>query len=165
MSITMRKAIARCTAAFATVLVAFGVAGSPAQAAEIVPYGNTTDTWYYMLLDVEGNGPLCGTAEREKQDTSPVYIRVDNLYYGLDTCHLLAQGRLAYNWGDWTNYTVNGFAILPGVGSFNIKSDIYESGCRSARILAVRSSNAGRFDGVWSPDSLYSYTVINNGWI
>ena len=113
---------------------------------------NTGDTGFRFSMG--GNGSDATNA-RAKQNSSPVYIKVESK--SMPSHHVYVDAAWCGN-----NKTVKGVATVKGYGSYNIQTWVYEHGYRSA-ILTTWNHTSGyaSIGGVWSPDSAGRYPVIN----
>lgn len=126
----------------------------------IMALDNTGNTWYHFDL---GNGysTTAATESRAKENTTPLFIWPTEKTF--DMCYVYGEG-LNPTWGTWVDYTVNGHGAIYTTQAYSLKTNIYEYGCRSARITAWQCSQPGYMAGWWSPDSTREYTVCNAGY-
>ncbi len=125
----------------------------------IEPYANTGDTPFKFDLQWSG-ATYQGSEPRRKDDSSSVYIFV--MTKNLDRCKAYVDGATSAN-GPWYNQTVYGYATIRDTGKFRIMSNVHENGYTMARLTGWADSQPGWVSGLWSPDSLGSYTAINGG--
>lgn len=150
-----------CVALVALGIGAIGAATPQAALADdgIMTISNTSNSWFHFNL---GNGysSTAATESRAKEDTTPLFFWPQTMT--MDMCYIYAEGWHSYGWVD---YTVGGHgAIYSADRAYSLKSNVYEYGCRSARITAWQCSQPGYIEGYWSPDSTRTYYICNAGY-
>ena len=145
----VKKLMSKISLALALGVIASGVSTIPAYAA------NIKDKEFNFRVGYDSTTQAGETTERAKEDSSSVYIKPSNYR---DLC----IKTFGYRNGSWNNDTKNGYAIVTK-GEWLIHNYIYERGSRSAKlnITTATPGTSGIATGVWSPDSVGSYTVAN----
>lgn len=137
----------------AAVLALSGVlfAGSlvPASAA-----GNIDDTAFefkFAWWNTTGN-----TEGRAKNDNTSSYVNCTWIPGGGFRVYVDGYGSNGY-----VDCTVRE-AYIPDTGEYQVLNLVYERGYRTARLGGTKSFGNTYASGVWSPDSVGSYTIANN---
>lgn len=103
---------------------------------------------------------VCVTEGREKEDASSSYIKASQLPSG--GMEVRISGAYTKYKDLWHNVTVNNAWISEtGVGRF-IQQLVYENGYSYARLEGRKSNQTQDAAGVWSPDSVGNYPILNN---
>lgn len=120
---------------------------------------NTTDTAFAFSVNV--NKPTVYIGGRAKQNSTSTYVHVYNVpsvYIRTDVQGYRPSSGTGNNY--WTNETIGGTVLLKK-GQWFIRQLVYENGGRSARLKLQRVSTNGIVSGMWSPDSVGSYPIVN----
>lgn len=114
---------------------------------------NNTDTILPSKIVGYGFNAAANTELRRKEDSSFHYIKNNS---GFDLYVRSMNGALT------VNYTNGNKAIVPG-GQYFISNWVYERGAQYCKlnIISAKSGVTGRVNGLWSPDSVGSYPVVN----
>lgn len=103
---------------------------------------------------------VCRTEGREKLDDSSCYIKASKLPSG--GMEVRINGAHMQYKDTWKNVTVNNAWISKtGVGRF-IQQLVYENGYAYAQLEGRKSNQTQDAAGVWSPDSVGNYPILNN---
>jgi hypothetical protein len=130
---------------------------------ESATFSNTENSLFHFDLG-DGYSTTAATDARAKEDTTPLFFWPTSKTF--DMCYIYAEGWKSSLYR-WVDYTVGGFGAIRSAGDdswYSLKSNVYEYGCRLARITAWQCSQAGNIKGYWSPDSQKTYTICNNGY-
>ncbi len=150
----MESTISRHLATLAiAIIMVFGL-GALATTSEA--HAKTTDnTTFSFTMPKDGTAATSG---RDKNDSSSCFVQIKSI---TKNCRMYIDGRKTLKKGTWTNCTVGGYATAKKVGKWRIKNTVHESGYGAARLTAWANVGASTVKGVWSPDSIGSYTAIN----
>lgn len=140
--------IKRLVAVFMAVIMAFSCMAISASAAEIQPYNNHDDIFFYAA-DV-ARGWQSGT--EDKTDASGTYVSFEGT-----TCD---YAKFTVLGGDKVNYTSPDAYIYQGTQRL-ISQYVYEKGQRKCILKISRAGYDGTATGFWSPDSVGDYPYAN----
>lgn len=100
-----------------------------------------------------GTGATQGTYGYRKDNNTECFIAIESL--GSSRLNFYIDGSTSSS-GPWYNRTgVNGggVAVASTTGYFLIHNNVYETGCRYARLTAMSPSGRSSAYGYWSPDT------------
>ncbi len=127
---------------------------------------NHSDTYFYDITVPRGTFSAM-IPHRSKTDTTPVYLKIINVYYSMVNVNVQAVGldfpitdepitveNMTYSNGQ----IVNSVSVYEGM-DYLVRSLIYERGYRlaSLRFMTGLGHSTTIFEGKWSPDSVGSY--------
>ena len=120
---------------------------------------DTNDTGFSFAFSPWGKSE--STPGRRKEDATPTYVNIKILAVGNSKVNMYVDGGKSQT-GSWKNMTVGGYARVQGAGKWCIHNNVYEKGYSFARLTSrLKEGVGGYISGLWSPDSMYSYSSMN----
>lgn len=113
-------------------------------------------SFYMNFRDTDGAYP------QKKEDDTSVYVYVQ--YKNMDRYNIYVDGVDNTNGSGRLACTDNGEAYVFKVGEFQIYNHVYENHKRYAQLTGYASYEGGSTGGLWSPDSVGYYPIINKGY-